>query len=1036
MHAPHLCAHSHYSFRWGVAGPEALAEAAAARGIDALALTDVNGVYGAVPFYHAAKAQGIKPLIGARLAEGPTVPGCVVLARDFPGYQALCRLVSAYRPGEGDWQAIAAEAAPHLFFLAGSRAWLDALDGGAVRAAGSLYARRVPADLCRSRDERLARERLARYARARGIPLAASGDVTFVDTEAHTAHRVLAAMGAGTTLARLHPQSHAPATAILRDADHLRAAFADDREAFANACRIASRCIDDVLAPALGTLRHPPAPLPAGTEPVEELRRRCRRGLSWRYGDVVPLEAGQRLDHELTVIDGTGYASYFLVAADVVARARAHGVPTLGRGSAAGSLVAYLLGLTAVDPLKYGLSFERFMAFERANPPDIDLDFPWDSREGLLAELFAAYGEQRVAMVGAFTTFEARGLVQEIGATLGMTRDELARLSKRLPRVPLAELPKALAERPTGLDLHPEREPLATILRVGRHLDGAPKGLSMHPCGLVIAPDRVADWVPVERSAQGWRTTQFSMDPVEEVGLIKFDLIGNRALGVVRDTVTAVAERHGETVDFDAFDPSEDPAARALMAEGRTLGCFYVESPSSRQILQRLDCRDFETAVAATSIIRPGVSHAGVLEHYVARHRGEEAVDYPHPALRQVLAGTYGVLIYQEQLLAVMEAFAGIPPGEADQVRRSLTKKGSHWQPLTAFEDRFREGARARGHDEGSIDRVWRQIASFAGYSFCKSHSAAFIVAAWQGAYLKAHYPAEYLAALIGNGGGFYSLQAYISEARRLGLAVHPPHVNASGAAPRAEAGAAVRLGLHQVKAVGADAVADLVAERRADAPFAGLADLARRVPTLDRAALEALVGAGALDGLGPSRRALLWELETEDRRYAATGTGDLFAGQGDTPVPAVAEAESVPERLQWELRHLGAVVGGHPFDLFPEAMGPWEGRVVPAAAVADHAGERIRVVGWHVTSKSARTRTDGRPMSFLTLEDRTDLIEGVLFPDAYRRFGALLHEFGPFMAAGKVQREQGVCTLAIERLDRISQVPQDAGLGARTGKA
>jgi DNA polymerase III alpha subunit len=623
--------------------------------------------------------------------------------------------------------------------------------------------------------------------------------------------------------------------------------------------------------------------------------------------------------------------------------------------------------------------------------------------------------------VGAFTTFEARGLVQEIGAALGLTRDELGRLSRRLPRVPIAELPAALAERPTGLDLHPEREPLATILRVGRHLDGVPKGLSMHPCGLVIAPDRVADWVPVEASRQGRRTTQFSMDPVEAVGLIKFDLIGNRALGVVRDTVAAVGERRGEAIDFDAFDPAADPAAQALMAEGRTLGCFYVESPSSRQILQRLECRDFGTAVAATSIIRPGVSHAGVLEQYVARHRGEEAVDCPHPALEGVLADTYGVLIYQEQLLAVMEAFAGIPPGEADQVRRSLTKKGNHWQPLAAFERRFRDGARARGHDERSIDRVWRQIASFAGYSFCKSHSAAFIVAAWQGAYLKAHYPADYLAALIGNGGGFYSLQAYIDEARRLGLTVRPPHVNASGAAPHAEDGA-VRLGLDQVKALGPEAIAAVVAEREGHGAFAGLDDLVRRVPALDRAALAALIGAGALDGLGGSRRALLWALEAEGGRIRATGTGDLFAGADDRAgSPPAVEPEPPRERLQGELRHLGAMVGGHPFDLFPE-VAEWEDKAVAATGVASHAGSRIRVIGWHVTSKAARTRTDGLAMSFLTLEDRTGLIECVLFPDAYRRYGALLHEFGPFVAEGTVRREQGVCTVELERLERVSE--------------
>ncbi len=642
-----------------------------------------------------------------------------------------------------------------------------------------------------------------------------------------------------------------------------------------------------------------------------------------------------------------------------------------------------------------------------------------------MEELFAAYGSERVAMVGAFTTFEARGLVQEIGAALGLARGELARLSKRLPRVPMRDLPRALAERPTGLELHPEREPLATILRVGRHLDGVPKGLSMHPCGLVIAPDRVDNWVAVERSRQGRRTTQFSMDPVEAIGLIKLDLIGNRALGVVRDAVAAVAERRGEAIDFDAFDPSEDPEAQALMAEGRTLGCFYVESPSSRQILQRLDCRDFETAVAATSIIRPGVSHAGVLERYVARHRGEEAIDYPHPSLEKVLTDTYGVLIYQEQLLAVMEAFAGIPPGEANQVRRSLTKKGSHWQPLAAFERRFREGARACGHDEPSIDRVWRQIASFAGYSFCKSHSAAFIVAAWQGAYLKAHHPADYLAALIGNGGGFYSLQAYLGEARRLGLGVRPPHVNASRAAPHAEAGA-VRLGLEQVKALGPAAITALVAKRDACGPFVDLADLTRRVPGLDRSALEALVGAGALDGLGASRRALLWALETETAGRPATGTGDLFAAQagiGSAPPPLV-EAESHRERLRWELRHLGAVVGGHPFDLLPEATAAWEARAVPATAVAGHPGERIRVIGWHVTSKPARTRADGLPMSFLTLEDRTGLIECVLFPDVYRKYSALLHEFGPFVAEGVVREEQGVHTLEVDTLVRISDRP------------
>ncbi|HKJ71593.1 MAG TPA: DNA polymerase III subunit alpha, partial [Gammaproteobacteria bacterium] len=737
----------------------------------------------------------------------------------------------------------------------------------------------MPADLCRSRAERAARERLARYARHRRLPLAAAAEAVFIEPAAFAAHRVAAAMRASTTVARLDPASHAPEGAWLRDAAHLRAAYVNDREALANALRIADACAERVLDPVLDQLRFPPFPLPPGEDAASRLRALCRRGLRRRYGALVPLEAQRRLERELAVITDMGYATYFLVVHDIVEAAEARGIPTLGRGSVANSIVAYVLRITHVEPVRHGLFFERFLNPERRDPPDIDLDFPWDRRDEMVDYVYARYGAGRVAMVGAFTTFESRGLVQEIGAALGFAREELAQLSKRLPPVPLRDLPRALAEHPIGIELHPDREPLATVLRIGAYLDGNPKALGTHPCGLVVAPDRVDAWMPVERSPKGLVTTQYAMYPAEALGLIKIDLLGNRSLTALLDTVDAVRTARGETVDFEALDPAADPATRELVAAGATMGCFYIESPSMRQVQARLDCRDFETLVAASSIIRPGVSQSGVMERFIRRHRGEEPVAYAHPALAEVLDTTCGVMVYQEDVIKTVGVIAGMSLGEADDLRRCMSKKRD-FAAMETYRARFAEGARARGAAEETIERLWTEIESFAGYAFCKAHSASFALLSFQVAYLKAHYPAEFMAAVLANGGGYYGPQAYVDEAKRLGVAVRPPHVNASAVPPRAEpdadsrGGYAIRLGLDRVRGLTMEAAGSVEAERARGGAFDGLADLQHRVPLLDRAGLEALVGCGALDGLGMSRRALFWALEGRGReRGKATGT-------------------------------------------------------------------------------------------------------------------------------------------------------------------
>jgi DNA polymerase III alpha subunit len=510
------------------------------------------------------------------------------------------------------------------------------------------------------------------------------------------------------------------------------------------------------------------------------------------------------------------------------------------------------------------------------------------------------------------------------------------------------------------------------------------------------------------------------MYAAEALGLIKIDLLGNRSLSALLDTLEAVRAAGETPPDPERLDPAADPATRELMARGATMGCFYIESPSMRQVLARLDCRDFETLVAASSIIRPGVSQSGVMERFIRRHRGEEPVTFAHPALRDVLDTTRGVMIYQEDVIRTAGVIAGMSLGEADDLRRTMTKKRD-WQRMDRFRARFVRGARERGVAPEVIDRLWTEIESFAGYSFCKAHSASFARLSFQVAYLKAHYPVAFMAAVLANGGGYYGPQAYIDEARRLGIRVRPPHVGASDHAPAAEDAHTLRLGLDRVRGLRAEAARAVAAERERGGAFSGPADLRARVPMLRSAELEALAACGAMDGLASSRRALLWALaEGAAPAPRPTGTADLLPPEeaaGDAPVAA----EGPEERLRWEAEHLGVAVSAHPLALYRAALAPWRGRAVPAARLAALAGRWVRIVGWQVTRKAARTRAGDAPMAFITLEDESGLAECVLFPEAYRAHAALLHGFGPFVAAGRVRLEQGVATLEVTWLRPVA---------------
>ena len=1088
-------------------------------GMRRLALTDVNGLYGVVPFVQAAERAGIRPIIGVDLRE--PIPGtagegrnrmetsasrrgfieeqldrgaaprrAVLLANDQTGYRELCRLISN-RQLDPDFNLLDAlsERGPGVTVLCDDPELLGAL----LRARG-------PAGhalaLCAWHPWRrvLGRAREAGLLRA-GIRPVATNDVWFARPWDHWQHHLLTAIGLNVSLSGVPSHALAPAKASLKEGPAMAAQFSELPEAVRNAVELAESCEAE---PPLGGLHLPRFPVPDGgageagdTAALQHLREQCLRGVVWRYGTrerprategqiypsddpwcPVPGRTGdlpvpdparlredvrRQLDHELGIITEMGYADYFLVVADIVRYARQEGIPTCGRGSAANSVVAYALGLTHVDPLAHGLYFERFLNQGRSDAPDVDIDFSWRDRDRVLEYAYRTYGAQRVAMIATQVTFQARAAVREVAKVYGLPEGEIATVTKRFGYYTGArELREKIAANPRfrGIDL--EGEPWRTVLAAAERLDGYPRHLGVHPGGIVIAPHRLTDHLPVERAAKGLVITQWDMYPVEDSGLVKIDLLGNRSLAVIDDACREVERLHDHHISYVHFNPTHDRDTRELIRRGDTVGCFYVESPATRGLLRKLECDDFDTLVAASSIIRPGVSSSGMMHAYIERHRGMPFT-YLHPKMEEVLGETYGVMCYQEDVIKVAHHIAGMSLVDADGLRKSMSKK-RNFEKIEKYRVQFLAGARARGVEPDIAEELWRQVASFGGYSFCKAHSASYALVSFQAAYLRAHYPAELMAAVLSNYGGYYATIAYISEAMRMGLELRRPDVNESeiaytgytdSGADREGKRGWLRVGLCQVRGLSEGGRDALVAERRKNGPFTGFEDLVERVG-LKPAEIEALIRCGALDGLGEGTRpelmwrALVWQKSS--RRAGTGGSGDgggrsRAAARPDRPAPAVALtlpldlplAEGLPAApqydeatmLAYEAETLGYLVSAHPLDLYQEAIagaaerqGPplIEGRELEA-----YIGKQVRLVGWMVTAKPIHTVND-EVMEFISFEDTTALYEVTVFPRPYRRYASQLMTRGPFLLTGTVEEEWGAITVTLERLQVLGR--------------
>ncbi|HEY4683047.1 MAG TPA: DNA polymerase III subunit alpha [Candidatus Acidoferrales bacterium] len=1072
----HLHCHSHYSFLRGVPSPEELIEAAARMEMPAVALTDTNGMYAAIPFYQRAREAGVKPILGTVLdiEFRPEVPGSsfetrnanaaagvaegtlVLLAANHEGYRNLCRLTTLRQLED---RPVTLEELNH------HRAGLIVL-GRRLRSASVLreiFAEAFYFEVWNHNDAP-SRHRLraaAKLAPQAGMRLAATNGVYFLAPEDFLYHKVLNAIRVGTLLSKITPPEITSAEAHFRSEADMRRAFLEFPDALRATMDIADQCDVELE---LGKLVFPRFELPPGETAFSYLWKLCFDGARERYRPLTPPVLA-RLERELKIIDRLNLAPYFLIVWDIVRHAREKGIPSVGRGSAASSIVAYCLGITRICPLRYGLYFERFLNDERGDCPDIDLDIEGLRRDDVLDYVYKKYSpaavpdsgaasDGRVAMVSSFITMQARLAVREVAKVFGLSPQEVNPFTRRLPHRPVSEMLEAIRVLPECRSLPVDEEPYRTILQVALRLDNFPRHLGIHPCGTVITPTPLTDWTPLEVATKGIVVTQYDMNAIEALGLIKMDLLGQRGLTTLSFALRYIEENHGKKIDIDRL-PEDDRLTWDMIGQGRTMGLFQIESPGMRQLLRNIGADSIDDVCLALALIRPGASEYGSKEAFLRRFRGREPVRYPHPKAEPILRETLGICIYQEQVLRLAQEIGALTLQEADLLRKPLHKVSAP-RERAKLRAKFLKSAERMGIPLEQREEVWRAVEKFAGFGFCKAHAATYADISYRIAYLKAHYPAELLAAMCSSGAGFYHVSAYVEEAKRWGLKVLLPCIHQSQIEYTAESDGesaggkgnkenlclshCLRIGLMQVKNLSAKTMQAILSARR-ERPFDSLEDFLRRVP-VEYAEAEALIRCGAMDcflssaeprgaclgaqqailglgetgvsGLGDrtsnrsskpsSRPELLWLLNLIFKKAERSRTEteqELFGGM----TRPLAEPDAVPrlpdysreQRLAAEGEILEVFVSGHPLDLIARNGELW------STDLPKHAGRRVRALGWLITYRHVPTKTY-RNMMFVTLEDQRGTFEVVMFPEAYERYGRWVFETRILRVTGRVE--------------------------------
>ncbi|WP_310833268.1 DNA polymerase III subunit alpha [Paenibacillus pedocola] len=1054
----HLHVHSEYSLLDGAARITDLVRRAGEYGMKSLALTDHGVMYGAIPFYKACVANGIKPIIGceAYLTAGSRrergsrkdqpIYHLILLAKNETGYKNLMRLVSIghlegqhYKP-RIDMEALAAHAEGIICLsacLGGEvpQHLLHGRDDEAYKAAKryqeifgedfylELQDHGIP-------EQKRVNPKLIALAEECDIQLVVTNDVHYLAKEDAEVQDVLICIGTGKTVDDEQRLKIGTDQLFLKSGEQMAALFPHVPQAIRNTLDIAEKCNLELT---FGQHILPEySPLPEGLDAAAYLRELCRTGLEARYADT-PLWASperkaaaeDRLAYELGVIESMGFSDYFLIVWDFIAYCHRKGIATgPGRGSSAGSLTAYTLRITDVDPLKYNLLFERFLNPERITMPDIDIDFSDERRDEVIAYVVDKYGKEHVAQIITFGTMAARAAVRDVGRALNLPYNEVDKAAKLIPGQLGISIARALESSPDLKALYETHPKTRGLLDMAMKVEGMPRHASTHAAGVVISKGPLTDAVPLQAGNESTALTQYSMEHLESVGLLKMDFLGLRTLSIIERCMNWIREMDGSIPDFRIV-PDNDPLTYEMLGAGETTGVFQLESAGVRRVLKDLRPSGFEDIVSVLALYRPGPME--FIPKFIAGKHGEIAVEYPHADLTPILADTYGIIVYQEQIMQIASLMAGFSLGESDLLRRAVSKKKR--ETLDKERSHFVQGSLQQGYQETDANAVYDMIVRFADYGFPRAHAAAYGVLAFQTAYLKAHYPVQFMAAMLTAVMGTHRKVAeYVLDCRRTGIGVLPPDVNESGVLftpVPGEGGGHIRFGLAAVKNVGTLAVENIMAVRK-ERPFDSLLDFCRRVDlrVCNKRVIESLLQAGAFDCL-PGHRAQLLAMLDETVDAAAKWRKErdelqiqLFDDLIETPNWEIRYPDiprfSVTQQLELERELLGLYLSGHPLDdsaaLLEE---PGMQRLMDLGEAPD---ESQTVTAGMVVSVKEITTKAGKAMAFVEWEDQIERCEVVLFPEVWKRSRSLIEKGALLALRAKVQQEdEGFKLLAEE---------------------
>ncbi len=1076
----HLHVHTEYSLLDGSCKIKELAARAKELGFTSLAITDHGVMYGVIDFYRACLAAGIKPVIGCEVyvaprsrldrevnAQDDRYHHLILLAENNIGYQNLMKIVSQgfidgfyYKPRvdkeilrkyhEGIIALSACLAGEVQRYLAKNmyeEARDSALEYRDIFGEDNFFLELQDHGI---EEQKTVNTGLMRLNRDTGIPMVATNDTHYIRKEDAEAHEVLLCIQTQKKMSDPNRMRFETEEFYLKSEEEMRALFPYAKEACDNTALIAERCQVEIE---FGVTKLPHFEVPEGMTSYEYLEKLCREGFLKRYPEPDKM-LEDRLKYELSVIRSMGYVDYFLIVWDFIHYARSKGIPVgPGRGSGAGSIVAYSLEITNIDPIRYQLLFERFLNPERVSMPDIDVDFCFERRSEVIDYVVEKYGRDEVAQIVTFGTLQAKGVLRDVGRALDLSYAFCDRLAKAVPNELNMTLDKALRESPDLRELYEGDEQARRCIDMGKKLEGLPRHSSMHAAGVVISEKPMTEYVPLSRTASDSPlTTQFTMTTIEELGLLKMDFLGLRTLTVIADAVKNIRESRGEDIDIDHID-FDDTAVYHYIGTGDCDGIFQLESSGMRSFMKRLQPDSMEDIIAGISLYRPGPMD--FIDQYLEGKRNASSVHYDTPELEPILKPTYGCIVYQEQVMQIVQELAGYTLGRADLVRRAMSKK-KH-DVMNAERQNFVygnaeegvPGCAARGVDPKIADKIFDEMTAFASYAFNKSHAAAYAVVAYQTAWLKYYYPEEFMAALMTSVmENSDKIASYVNVCRQMKISLIPPDIN-TGRGEFSVYEGKIRYGLNAIKGIGRAVVQEIVRERNQNGYYTSLQDFMSRLSNreVNKKTVESFIKSGAFDSFGYTRKQQMMHYPTlldqaeHEKKDTVSGQFSLFNMEGlqddvrkqfAPPYPQVGEFEK-RELLYFEKEVLGIYISGHPLeadeDLLKKNVTAYasdflvdeeEGR----ARVTD--GERV-TIGGMITQKTVKTTKTNQLMAFITLEDLSGSVEVILFPRDYEKYRMYLEEDQKVLIAGRVSiGDDPAGKLVAEKLTPFEQVPKE----------